>query len=441
MLKIKELKNHAGFIKYFKNTSWLFIENILRLLVGFFVGVWVARYLGPDKYGIFNYSIAFVSIFSGIANLGLDEIVVRELVKEPEKKDIYLGTAFWLKLIAAFISIILVTIAVFLLESDKITRIYILIISFGTIFQSFNVIDFHFRSRVMAKYVSICKMIQLIISCCLKIYLIITRADLIWFVSVTLFDAATLAISLNIAYRSKNKSSFYSHFDHNIAITMLKNSWPLIFGSLAATIYMRIDQIMVKNMLNATDAGYYAVAVRISDIWLFITVVITQSLMPAIINAKKVNEELYLKRIQMQYDLLVKIAVIISAIITIFGYRIINFLFGSEYIPSVPVLQIYVWSILFVFLSNGSWAYYINENLQTIAGLRLMYGAIINIVLNYYLIPICGLKGAAIATLISYSISSYFVNAFHPKTRKNFILQTKAILNIYKLNNWRNVFL
>jgi O-antigen/teichoic acid export membrane protein len=230
-------------------------------------------------------------------------------------------------------------------------------------------------------------------------------------------------------------------FNKKLAISLLKDSWPLIFGSLSATIYMRIDQVMVKEMLNTTDAGYYAVAVRLSDIWLFVTVVITQSLMPSIINAKKVNEELYLKRIQMQYDLLVKIAVIIAAIITIFADRIINLLFTNAYIPSVPVLQVYVWSIIFVFLSNGSWAYYLNENLQTIAGLRLMYGAIINIVLNYYLIPICGLKGAAIATLISYSISSYFLNAFYPKTRKNFILQTKAILNIYKWNNLRNIFL
>jgi len=432
MIKIKELKNHAGFIKYFKNTSWLFIENILRLLVGFFVGVWVARYLGPDKYGIFNYSMAFVSIFSGIANLGLDDIVIRELVKEPKKKDIYLGTAFWLKLIGAFISIILVTIAVFLLESDKITRIYILIISFGTIFQSFNVIDFHFRSMVMAKYVSICKMIQLIISCCLKIYLIITRADLIWFVSVTLFDAATLAISLNIAYRSKNKSSFYSHFDRNIALTMLKNSWPLVLSVIAVGIYMKIDQIMIKNMIDPAAVGQYSAAVKISEIWYFIPMIITSSLFPAIINAKKKSEELYYARLQKLYNLMVWLAISIALPMTFLSDWVIKLIYGSAYSQAGSVLMIHIWAGVFVSLGVASQQYLIVENYIKISLFRTFIAAIVNVILNIILIPKYGINGAAISSVFSFFLSTFLIGLI-PRTSKQAGLMLKSfnLINIF----------
>lgn len=431
------------------------------MVVGLFVGVWVARYLGPSQFGLLSYAQAFVGLFTAFATLGLDGIVVRELVKDESKKDELLGTAFWLKLIGAIIMMGFIAIAVQFTSNDHYTNILVFIVASATIFQAFNVIDFYFQAKVLGKYIALANSITLCLSSIVKIALILYRAPLIAFVWAVVFDSVILAlgylyfylklvplhsrtpstINYPLSTMTNNPSPITFHPSHftfhkKIAIDLLKDSWPLIFGSLSATIYMRIDQVMVKEMLNTTAAGYYAVAVKLSDIWLFITVTITQSLMPAIINAKKVNEKLYLKRIQMQYDLLVKVAAIIAIIITIFADRIINLLFGNAYIPSVPVLQVYVWSIIFVFLSNGSWAYYLNENLQTIAGLRLVYGAIANIVLNYFLIQIYGLKGAAIATLISYSLSSYFVNAFYPKTKKNFILQTKALLNICRLNRW-----
>jgi O-antigen/teichoic acid export membrane protein len=86
-------------MRYFANTSWLFGEKILRMIVGLFVGIWVARYLGPEQFGLLSYAQSFVGLFTAIATLGLDGIVVRELVKDPSRRDELIGTAFWLKFI------------------------------------------------------------------------------------------------------------------------------------------------------------------------------------------------------------------------------------------------------------------------------------------------------------------------------------------------------
>ena len=120
-------------------------EKLLRMVVGLFVGIWVARYLGPERYGLLSYAMSFVGLFIAIATLGLDSIVVRELVKDESLRSKLLGTAFTLKLIGAFLMLIILAIAVHLTSNDYDTNLLIFIIASATIFQSFNVIDLYFQ--------------------------------------------------------------------------------------------------------------------------------------------------------------------------------------------------------------------------------------------------------------------------------------------------------
>ena len=160
-------------MRYFANTSWMFGEQVLRMASGLLVGIWVARYLGPEQFGLFSYALAFVSIFSGLAKLGLDGIVVRDLVNHPHQRDVYLGTAFWLKFVGAFVMLGIVALATLFTSNDHTTNLYVFIISSGIIFQSFEVVDFYFQSKVLSKFVSICKITQLAVSSALKIYFVL----------------------------------------------------------------------------------------------------------------------------------------------------------------------------------------------------------------------------------------------------------------------------
>lgn len=420
-------KKHQGFRRYFANTSWMFAEQILRILAGLFVGIYVARYLGPEKFGVFSYAIAFASIFSTIAKLGLDGIVVRDLVREPSHRDLYLGTAFWLKLGGAIVTLGAIAFAVQLTSNDRTTNLYIFIIASGTIFQSFEVVDFYFQSKVLSKFVSICKLTQLLISSLLKLYLIFTGADLIWFVLVSLMDQITLALTLYIAYRYQKVGGFFRYFDSAMAKQMLLNSWPLIFSGLVVMIYMRIDQIMIKEMLGEREVGLYSAAVRISEMWYFIPVIITNSLFPSIVNAKKVSEELYKIRLQRLYTLMVWAAIAIALPMTFLSDWLVALLYGEAYREAGSVLMIHIWTGIFVSLGVASGAWLINQNLQPFAFYRTFSGAIINIILNLVLIPAYGMIGAAIATVIAQVMAALVFDVFTHKTRVAFVMKLKTL--------------
>lgn len=405
----------------------MFAEQILRMVSGLLVGIWVARYLGPEQFGLFSYAIAFAAIFGSIAKLGLDGIVVRELVREPNQRDIYLGTAFWLKLGGAICTLAAIAFAMQFTSNDRTTNLYIFIIASGAIFQSFEVIDFYFQSKVLSKFVSICKLTQLLLSSLLKVYFVLTGAELFWFVIVSLFDQASLAVTLYIAYRYQKLGNFYRHFDVPTAKQMLKDSWPLIFSGLVIMIYMRIDQIMIKEMLGEKEVGLYSAAVRVSELWYFIPVIVTNSLFPSIVNAKKISEELYKRRLQRLYTLMVWAAIAVALPMTFLSDWLVALLYGEAYREAGPVLMIHIWTGVFVSLGVASSAWLINQNLQPFAFYRTFSGAIINIILNLLLIPVYGMIGAAIATVIAQVMAALVFDVFTHKTRVAFVMKLKTL--------------
>lgn len=298
LTKIKQLKNHQGFTKYFINISWLFGEKVLRMVVGLFVGIWIIRYLGPEQFGLLSYAQAFVGLFVTIATLGLDSIVVREIVKNESRVSEFIGTAFYLKIIGAFLVLLLLVIAINFTSDNNQTNTLVFIIASATIFQSFNVVDMYFQAKVLNKYVAYINIISLFISSTVKITLVLNEAPLIDFAWVVLFDSFVLAYGF--VYFLVKKSTLKIKklvFKKEVAISLLKDSWPLILSGIVISIYMKIDQVMIKEMLNAEAVGQYAAAVRLSEAWYFIPMVIIPSLFPAIINAKKISEELYYTRI------------------------------------------------------------------------------------------------------------------------------------------------
>lgn len=404
------------------------------MVAGVLVGIWVARYLGPEQFGVFSYALAFVAIFGSIAKLGLDSIVVRELVKNSDKRDVYLGTAFWLKVIGAFLTLGAVAIATTFTSNNDTTNLYIFIIASGIIFQSFEVIDFYFQSKVLSKFVSICRTTQLLLSSLLKVYLVLTGADLFWFVIVTLLDQITLAVSLYFAYRYQKIGDFYRHFELGIAKQLLRDSWPLIFSGLVVMIYMRIDQIMIKEMLGEKEVGIYSAAMRLSEVWYFIPMLITQSLFPAIVTAKKINEALYILRLQRLYTFLVWMAIAVALPMTFLSNWVVELLYGVAYSESGPVLMIHIWTGVFVALGVASSSWLTNENLQHIALYRTLSGLVINIILNLVLIPTYGVIGAAIATVTAQLMAAFVFDAFSKKTRATFFMKLTAF-NLARLFN------
>ena len=424
--KLNKLQAYPGFKKYFVNTSWLFFERVIGMTVSFFVGVYVARYLGPADYGLFSYAASFVGLFLGISALGLDSILVRELVKDETKRDELLGTSFILKSIGSILVILIVLIAVRFTNNDSFTNLLIYIIVSGTIVKSFNVINFYFQSKVLSKYTVYVQIFTSITCAVIKLVLIYFNMGLIYFAIVSLLQSIIFSSGLIVMYVKQKSSLFKWRMNFDLAKNLLKDSWPLILSGIAISIYMKIDQVMIKNMLGTEAVGNYAVAVKLSEVWYFIPMVITNSLFPAIVNAKKISEKLYYERLQKLYTLIVWIAIAIALPMTFLSDWIVKLLFGEQYNQAGSVLIIHIWVGVFVGLAvvKGKWQ--VNENLTKFYLYGALASSIANILLNYFLIPAYGIKGAAVATLISQCISAYFINYFFVELKSQTLLMHKA---------------
>jgi O-antigen/teichoic acid export membrane protein len=428
LAKLNELKNNAGFRRYFANTSWLFGEKILRMGVGLFVGVWVARYLGPEQFGLFSYVQSFVGLFAFIATLGLDSIIVRELVQDESRRDVLIGTAFWLKLIGGFWVLAVITITVNFIPNDHATNLLVFIVTSATIFQCFNVIDFYFQSKVLGKYIVLANVISFLLSTIVKIALILTNAPLIYFAWSVVFDSVILSLGFVYYYRYTKHQLTSWRWDTEIAKELLRNSWPLILSSIAIAIYLKIDQVMIKEMMSNEAVGQYAAATRISEAWYFIPVVIASSLFPSIINAKKQSKELYYARLQKLYDIMVWVAIVIAMPMTLLSNWVVLLLYGGAYRQAGSVLMIHIWAGVFVSFGvvKGKWL--LLENMLTYGMICTCFGALSNIVLNLLLINKMGIKGSAVATFVSYGISTFFLAFFYPKDRRSIKMFLKAFI-------------
>ena len=433
MNKSKINKNYVlieGFKRYFKNTSWIFFEKIFRMFVQLIVGIYVIRYLGPEQFGILTYAYSFVMVFSILSNLGLENIIIRNLVRDKDLTFQILGTGFSLKLIGAVCSFIIIYIALLFTNNEKCTKQIVMIVSCWLIFDSFSVIDYFFRAQVQAKYSSIAQISMFSISSSLKIVYIIYKAPLVYFAYLIVFEYIILALILTYLYNCKKFSMRKWSLDINTALYLLKDSWPLMITGMLVTLYMKIDQIMIKEMLDAKSVGIYGASIRFSEVWYFIPIALHHSLLPAIVNAKKISEYLYYKRIQALVDLSVWIALCIALPITLLSGILIPALLGDVYQPVVKILTIQIWASIFVFpsISIGQW--FIVENLQRIYLYRSLVGVFVNVLLNYLLIPIMGATGAAIATVITQLFASYISLCFFKNTIHVFWIATRS-LNIF----------
>jgi PST family polysaccharide transporter len=422
-------KLSPGLRKIIKNIGWLFADRILRMGVGFLVGAWVARYLGPQQFGLYNYAIAFVSLFSALATLGLDQIVVRNIVREPSCKDETLGTTFVLKLIGGIVTLFLTLGIIHLLRpDDSLTRWLVGITATGMIFQAFDTIDLWFQFQVDSKYTVVAKNTAFIIITFIRIVLIQTKAPLIAFAWVGLVEIILGAVGLVLAYTLRGQNFKAWHVSWLQAKLLLKESWPMIVAGVSIMIYVRIDQIMLGELVGSESVGIYSVATRLSELWGFIPTAIVSSFNPSIIEAKKVSEELYYNKLQKVFNIMALLAYGIAIPTMFFAKEMVVLIFGQSYAASGGVLAIYIWGQLFSFLGIARITWIVTEGLTMYALVFACFGAIVNILLNFWLIPIYKETGAAIATVISYGLVDYVIFLLYRPFLKIGQLMTNALV-------------
>jgi O-antigen/teichoic acid export membrane protein len=417
-----------GLRKILANIGWLAADRFLQMGLSLFVGLWVARYLRPAQFGTLNYALAFVSLFSALARLGLDSIVVRELVRSPNRKDEILGTTFFLRLAGGIFASLSCIAVIFMIPAQtESERWMVCILSLISIFEASGTIDLWIQSQVLSKYTIWARNGSYLLVCAVRIVLIQMQAPVIAFAGAALLESILFAIGLTILYQRTTGGLMRWNVSKKRAVSLLKDSWPLIISSIVILIYMRTDQIMLGQLATPADVGIYSATVKLSEIWYFAPLAIVGSVFPSIIKTRETDIALYYSRIQKLFSLMTILAYAIALPIAFLSSFIVNLAYGPEYMAAAPVLTVHVWGGVFVVLGVAANSCLIAENLTPFSALVTAVGALINIVLNFMFIPKYGALGASVATVIAQSFASYFAYAFYPKTRKIFAMQTKAL--------------
>lgn len=425
-----KIEGRADLHNILKNCGWLFSYHSVRLISGLIVGVLVARYLGPARFGILNFVISYVLLFEPLATLGLNHIITRDIVKYPGKENLILGTSFYSRLFGELIARSITIAAVFLLKPDeKLIIIYVVIVSIGTLFNAFAVIEFWFLAYVQSKYAVISRIATILTTSFIKFVLISVQASLTEFVIAIALEKVLLGICFLIAYKIRKGNFFKWKFKFEIAKKLISQSWLLIFSGFAAGIYLKIDQVMLLKFASESETGIYAAAARLSELWYFLPAIITNSIFPSLVKLKEKSLKAYENRLQKSYNLLATLGIGLSIIISSMSTIIITSLYGKEFIQSSIILSIHIWACVFMFMRALFSKWIIAEKIYIFSLLTHLTGAISNIILNFYLIPRYGGIGAALATVISYAAAAYFSLFFHSKTKKVAKMMTRAIFS------------
>ncbi len=396
--------------------------------VGLFVGIWIARYLGPEQFGILSYAMAFSGLFGALAALGLNGVVVRDIVRDPANASLTLGSAAVLQLIGGLVSFLIMLAAISILRADDpLARSIVAILGAMMLLKASEVAAYWFESQVLSKYTVWVQSSAFIIFSLVKVYLILAQAPLLTFAWAMLVEAIVVAVVL-LTVLSRNGVALSSlSASTQRARSLLADSWPLAISAIAITVYMKIDQIMLGQMIGDEAVGIYSAAVQISVLWYFVPVAISNSVLPSLIESRQRSVVQYNERLKKLYELVVVLSFAVAIPFTFLATPIIHLLFGAAYAGAGAVLAIHIWASVFVSLGVASNHWFLAENRPMLNLQRTILGALVNVALNLWLIPLYGMTGAAIATVFSQATAAWLYDALHPATRAMFLVKTAAM--------------
>ena len=406
-MRKKLLKNSLR-KKLFRNLSWLLVDRIVRMIVGFFVLAWLARYLGPAQFGSLNYATAFVMLFSPIASLGLDNIVIRNIVRDPFRKEEILGTAFVMKGLGSLLSIGSIIVAVFVIRpQDTVSHYLVAITAMGTFFSAFDTISLWFQSQIQSRYVVLARSTAFLTATLLKVALIALNASLIAFAWTGFAETVLGSIFLVISYKRLGNSFKSWRSSVGTGWALVRDSFPLMVAGILGLVYLRVDQIMLGTIMGDSEVGVYSVAVRLSEVWFFLPTAIISSALPAVVEAKASGETFFYERLQRLYNMMAVLGYAVAVPMTLASRWLIVHLFGPAYERASVMMILLVWSTLFVNLGVARSSFLTSMNWTGVSLFQNLVGCIVNVGLNFLLIPRYAGVGAALASLISYWFAAH----------------------------------
>ena len=420
------------------NLLWLFFDKVLRVIISLIIGVWIARYLGPANYGIWSYALAFVAIFASLLGISLEPVLVRDLVRNNEDVSTLLGSAWLIKFIGGIATLLSAIITIVLVGASDSTMIWLVgIVACGTIIQSFNVMTLYYQAQLRLKYVVFAQNIALLLVMILKVVLVIQKASLLSFVLAGVLEILLGVFFLGAIYLIGKEPRW--SFDKKVILRLLNDSWPLTIMAFTVMIQARIDQVMLGKMLGSAELGQYSVALKVVEAFGFIPMMIYSTVSPVMTASHVQNKTLFYQRLVKIYRIMFGLFVMTALPLALFGQKVVLILFGSAYLPAGGLLALFSIRLLFANFGVAKGLFIANENLFRYSLVSGICGSVVNVVLNYVLIPLYASRGAIVATLTSLFVMTFLVDLFFTKMRINLKLMLFGFLPFISIKNVLNI--
>jgi len=436
MQRLVDLLARPGLRRSAANLGWLFAERAARFVLAALVSWTVARYLGPAQLGSLSYCVALVTLLTCVPGLGLDAILKRELLKAAPRTAELLASSWALRLgvgAAVYAGVLLAVYAAggFSAEERSLLAILGLLLFQPALFLP----DLWLQAHLQAKWSVVVQLGALAAASAVRLVLIANGAPLAAFAWVIVGEMLLGAIGVGLVARRLGLRPAPAAARRSTMRQLVHESWPLMFAGLAIVVYMKIDEVMLRQLAGPEAVGVYAAAARLSEVWYFVPMALASSVLPALLRAREADPAAYARRQQQYYDLSAAAAYVLSVPVALLAPWIVGLVYGAAFTAAGPILAVHIWSSIFVFLGVARGQWLVNEGLQRFYLAATCAGAVTNVGLNLFFIPRWGGLGAAWATVISYGLAAWLASYFHAPVRATAVMQTRALL--LPLFGWR----
>lgn len=411
-----------------KNTSWIIINQVFQLLVSFVVGLLTIRYLGPTNYGSITYIASYITFFSALCLMGLDTVVVNRLVVYKDRDGEVINSAILLRCILSLLSMGALSLLVRIVDAgDKELQIVAFLSGFELLFKCFGTIGFWYQYKLNSKKTTLADMLAFTIVSLFRIWLLVTKKNVYWFATYNSLLYFFIALFYVPMFRKDCK-----HYG-NATLEMCKDLWkacvPFLLSGVMIALYTQIDRVMIKHILDSkAQVGYYSAAVVICHLVSFIPNSISLSARPVLMEMKQNNNPNYNLRVTQVLAAIVWFSILYAVFITVFAKWIITYLYQDAYLPAIPVLRLLVWCIIFENLTKIRDMWLISEDQSRYVTVFSGVGTVLNILLNVVFIYKFGIMGAALATVLTQVIVTFFVPILFKETKLYTINVKNALL-------------
>lgn len=391
--------------RIFSNFVWFAFDRASRMIVSVVVSVLVARHLGPVDFGVLSFGVALAGIFAVFGGLGLESVVVRDLVRG-EKGGTW-RAAWQLRIGMAVVAYVLMVAVAFAWRPDSPHTILIsAILGLGLLFGPADLIDAWFQAHGRIRRSAAARQIVLWMSAGWRLWLVWVEASVVVFAVASVIEAAAVAVALRFAFRGQHA---FTSTSRTVAVErrrLLAEGAPLMLSGLLVTITLQVDRLLLGYFQGNEAVGTYAAAARLTELFHVVPLALGAAIMPRLTSLRDDDEARYWAVARTSFIGLALAGLVFALAITFVGPWLVPALFGASYTAASPVLSVHAWTLAFVFMvSLRSRLLVIEGGTRWVLAMSLLT-ALLNVTGNLFLIPRFGGVGAAWAAVLAWSFAA-----------------------------------